>query len=443
MKYIIYIIGVIGIGLMSSKSFGQISLLDAKEYALKHHYDIVNSDLEYNKALHKKKEYLSVGMPEAYISGGFNQFLNLPIQVIDASFFNPQASEGEVIAFRAGTEFNSSASLRVNQLIFDGSYFVGLEASRLLVDLQAIQKSRTREEVLFSVIEAYHIASVAINNHSFADSVLQLTLQLEEKQKGYLDLGLMTPEEFDQIHYAVLRTLNNKENAGLQLENAMALLKYNMNYPLDSNIVLSTRIDELSKNALNPSIGSINNNSILQLLENQIKLSACDVKNNKAGFLPSLSGYFQQGYNAYRTSFDFFADKPWYSQTSWGVQMTIPVFSSGKGKATLKQAEIKFMQNENTLKSTQNGLKLQEIQFKNELRSALKQNELQQQNIVLTERIYKNTVLKQKVGQVSNTEVTQKLNQLIMTQAEYTATLIKVFRAKIKLDKLYNKLNLK
>ena len=123
--------------------------------------------------------------------------------------------------------------------------------------------------------------------------------------------------------------------------------------------------------------------------------------------------------------------------------MTIPVFSSGKGKSTLKQAQIKFMQDENTLKSTHNGLKLQEIQFKNELNSALKQKELQQQNIILTEKIYKNAILKRNAGKLSNTEVTQKLNQLIMTQAEYTATLINVFQAKIKLDKLYNKLILK
>ena len=443
MKHLFYILTIIGSVLTTQNSYGQMSLLDAKEYALEHHYDIVNADLEYDKAIHKKKEYLSAGMPEAYIKGGFNQFPNLPVQVIDASFFNPLAGEGEVIAFRAGTEFNSSASLNVNQLLFDGSYFVGLEASKLLIELQSIQKNRSREEVLFGVIEAYHIASVATENNLFADSVLQLTLQVEEKQKGFLELGLMTQEEFDQIHYAVLRTMNNKENAELQLQNAMALLKYSMNCPLDSTFSLSTSIDELSLSAFSPSLGTVNDNSTLKLLKNQIKLSACDIKNNKAGFLPSLSAYFQQGYNAYRTEFDFFSNKPWYSQTSWGIQMTVPVFSSGKGKSTLKQAQIKFMQDENTLKTTENGLKLQEIQFKNELKTAQRQKDLQDQNIILTEKIYKNAILKQKAGKISNTEVTQKLNQLIMTQAEYTATLINVFKSKIKLDKLYNKLYIK
>ena len=443
MKFLIAILLIATLGNIHGQVNRSFSLLEAKEYALKNHLNITNSDLEYNKALYKKKEYLSAGMPEAFINGGFNQFINLPVQVLPASFFNPNAPADQVIAFRAGTEFNSSASLRVNQLLFDGSYFVGLEASKLLVELQSIQKTKSREDVLFSVIEAYHIAVVAKENRSYANSILQLTLQLEETQKGYLNLGLMTQEEFDQIHYAVLRTQNNKENADLQLDNSKALLKYTMNFPLDSSLILSTDLDELNQKSIGPSIGSVNDNSILKLLENQIKLSACDVKNNKAGFLPSLSAYFQQGYNAYRTSFNFFEDKPWYSQTSWGIQMTVPVFSSGKGRATLKQAEIQYLQNENNLKNTESGLRLQEIQLKNEFKSALKQKELQLQNIVLTEKIYKNAISKQKIGKESNSEVTQKLNQLIMTQAEYTGTLLNVFRAKIKLDKLYNKLNIK
>ena len=119
MKHLLFTLFIINFYLLSSQVNIKFSLLDAKEHALKHHFDIINSDLEYSKAIYKKKEYLSAGMPEAFINAGYTQFVNLPVQVIDASFFNPLAQEGEIIAFRAGTEFNSSASLRVNQLLFD------------------------------------------------------------------------------------------------------------------------------------------------------------------------------------------------------------------------------------------------------------------------------------------------------------------------------------
>ena len=442
MKHLINLITIIIIGLTSPQILSQMTLLDAKEYALKNHFDIANSILEYDKSVHQKKEYLSAGMPEANITGAFNQFVNLPVQVLPVSFFNPAAPEEEIIAFRAGTEFNSNASLQVNQLLFDGSYFVGIQASKLLIELQRQQKSRTKEEVVFAVIDAYHIAAVAHENLSFADSIYQLTAELEKKQKTVLSMGLITQEELDQMTFALLSSKNAFENAGLQYSNALALLKYTMNYPQDSTLKLASSLSELDVEASQVSLGSIEDNSELPLLQTQIQLSQCNVKNNKAGFLPSISAYFQQSYNAYRTSFDFFADKPWYSQTNWGIQMKIPVFSSGKGVAVVKQSEIKLKQDENNYQLTKQGLKLQEVQLKNTLESALKKRELQKENSRLAEKIYKNALNKEKIGNGNNVVVTQKLNQVMIAQAEYTASLIEVYRTKLELDKLYNKLTL-
>jgi outer membrane protein TolC len=166
------------------------------------------------------------------------------------------------------------------------------------------------------------------------------------------------------------------------------------------------------------------------------------VRNNKAGFLPSLSAYFQQSYNAYRTSFDFFEDKPWYSQTNWGLQMNIPVFSSGKGRAILKQSQIQLMQDENNFEYTKNGLKFQEVQLKNTLKAALNKRTLQKENRILAQRIYGNALKKKEIGSGNNILVTQKLSQVMVAQAEYTASLIEVYKTKLELDKLYNKLNL-
>ena len=441
MKSLVTILMIILISNFNAQIGRSFSLLEAKEYALKNHAKITNASLEYDKAVHKKREYLAAGMPEANITGAFNQFVNLPVQVLPTSFFNPAAPEDEVVAFRAGTEFNSNASLQINQLLFDGSYFVGIEASKLLIELQNIQQNRTKEEVLFAVIDAYHIACVAQENLAFADSIYRLTSDLEAKQNSYLELGILTNEELDQMSYAVLTAKNAFENAELQTSNAIALLKYSMSFPQDSMLTLSNTLNELDKEASQISIGTIEDNSALPLLQTQIDLSQCNVRNNKAGFLPSFSAYFQQSYNAYRTSFDFFQDKPWYSQTNWGLQMKIPVFSSGKGRAVLKQSEIQLLQDENNLELTKQGLKLQEVQLKNTLASAIKKRTLQQENSALAEKIYRNAIKKEALGNGNNVMVTQKLNQVMIAQAEYTASLIEVYRSKIELDKLYNKLN--
>ena len=100
MKHLIYILVITSFGIRPVQTLGQMTLLDAKEYAIKNHYNIANSILEYDKAIHQKKEYLAAGMPEANITGAFNQFVNLPVQVLPVSFFNPAAPEEEIIAFK-------------------------------------------------------------------------------------------------------------------------------------------------------------------------------------------------------------------------------------------------------------------------------------------------------------------------------------------------------
>lgn len=416
------------------------SLLEAKEYALKNNIKVINASLEYDVALQKKKEYLAAGMPEANINGTFNQFLNLPVQVLPISFFDPSAPDDEIIAFRAGTEFNSSANLEVNQLLFNGSYFIGIQASKLLIEVQNIQKYRTNEDVLFSVIEAYHIAAVAKENLIFSDSIFRLTESLKNTQQRYLDAGLLTNEDLDQMTYTVLSAKNAFENAELQFINTIAILKYAMGYSQDSTLTLGNSLSELDAKASQIALGSIDENSILPLLQTQIELAQCNVRNKKAGFLPSLSAYFQQSYNAYRTNFDFFQDKPWYSQTNWGLQMRIPVFSAGKGRSVVKQSEIQLLQDEYSYIMTKQGLKLQEVQLKNTIASALKKRALQKENSALAERIYRNAINKEKLGSGNNLLVTQKLNQTMIAQAQYTASLIEVYRSKLELDKLYNKL---
>ena len=122
--------------------------------------------------------------------------------------------------------------------------------------------------------------------------------------------------------------------------------------------------------------------------------------------------------------------------------MKIPVFASGKGRAVVKQSEIQLMQDENNFELTKKGLKLQEVQLKNTLAFALKKRSLQKENSALAERIYRNAMKKEALGNGNNVMVTQKLNQVMIAQAEYTASLIDVYRSKIELDKLYNKLNL-
>lgn len=415
------------------------TLEQAKIYALDHHSKIKNSQHDIDIARQQIIETRAVGLPQVNISGKFNNFINLPIQVVDAKFLNPMAADGETISFRAGTEYSTSGSLTASQLIFNGSYFVGLKASNYFAKFQATSSQLTQEEVLFNVIQAYELVSVAQKNLEFADSIVALTNRLLDKQTNYYELGFMEKEDLDQLKYSLLSAKNARTNAQVQTENAMAMLKLSMGYPIGSPIHLTNSIEDLINyvNGIEEN-NDVHQNLSYQLLEKSVHLNELDVKNNKMTYLPTLSAFFDHTYNAYRNDFNFFDDLPWYPQTVWGLQLNVPVFSGGQKYAKTTQAKIRLMKEQNNLKFMEESLQLQEITLKNNLRGAKDKLELQLQNVELANEIYNNAIIKEQIGKGNSILVTQKQQQLMIAQTQYVGSLIELFQAKLDLDKLYN-----
>ncbi len=430
--------------LVSTSIFSQkntsYSLLEAQDFALNNHLSIKNSALAIEKAQEQKKEYLAIGLPQVSANSGFNNFVNLPVQVVSAKFINPNASDDQTIAFKAGTDYSLLGNVQVNQLLFNGSYFVALEAAKVLIEMQKTLDLQTKEEVVFNVSSAYHLASVAKENMIFVDSLLFITSQLLDKQKSILEIGLITQEEVDQMNFAFLSARNAQTSSKLQYENALSLLKMAMFLPFESELEINeTPLQLLEKSNLSLT-GLLSNNFTLQILNKQILLDKMDLRNKKMAFLPVLKAQFQHSYVAYRNEINFFANQPWYSQTSWGIQFSMPIYSSGSGKAIISQSKIKLMQDENTLKITEQALKMQETQTMNNYIGASQKLDLQKENLTLAGKIYSNSIIKQKIGKESNFEVTQKYNQLMISQAQYIGTMLELIQAKLSLDKLYNQI---
>lgn len=413
------------------------NLIDAKLYALDNNLSVKNAENDNESAHQRYVEIRGMGLPQIEFNGTFNNFINLPVQVVDASFINPMAPEGETIEFVAGTEYSAAGTLQASQLLFNGSYIIGLKAADYLTKFQANASDITKEDVLFNVIQAYQLASVAKENIQFVDSMVLITEELIEKQENYLELGLMKQEDFDQLNYSLLSAKNSKLAAELQYKNALSVLKYAMGYPMEESLEITDTPEQLMAQPT-LSTRSVQNNLTYQLLEKQVTLSELNIKNNQFQSLPTLSAFFQQTYNAFRNEFNFFANEKWYPQTIWGLQLNIPIFSGLSRRAVTAQSRITLMNDQNKLAQMEQTLKFQVNQAQNNLEGARSQNELQKENVDLARSLYENAVAKKDVGQGNSILVTQQYNQLIMAQAQYTGTLIELFSAQLELDKIYN-----
>lgn len=430
---------VIYIATAQSALAQSFTLEEAKAYALDNNLSTQQAENALEIARLKIVETRGMGLPQIEMNGTFNHFINLPVNVLDAKFFNPMAADGETISFEAGTKFNSTGSLQVSQLVFNGSYIVGLQTAALFEKFQETASNQMKEDIVFNVIQAYEMAAIAKENLVFLDSLVISTEKLVEKQKNYLELGLMLQEDMDQLNYSLMNSKSVYTSAEINYHNAIAMLQLAMGHPMNETISISDNPDVLmQKQSLSNGDSDIHMNLAFSTLEKQVQLYELNVKNNKFANLPSLNAFFQQSYNAFRNEFNFFADEKWYPQTLWGLQLNIPIFSGLSRHSRTAQSKVELLDTQNKLTQLEQNLQFQELQFRNNLRGSENKLELQKTNVSLANSIYNNAITKEKIGSGNSIEVTQKHTQLMMAQASYIGAMVELFQAKLSIDKLYN-----
>lgn len=428
---------------MAQESPTSFSLQAAEEYGVANNEKVKNALLDIEIARKKVWETTAIGLPQLSLEGQFQQLLDIPTSVVDASLFNPMAPEGEVMEFRMGQEFSTSATFNASQLIFDGSYIVGLQFSKFFQKMSNTAAHNTQQEVKAMVREAYYNVLVANENVALMDSILDATKSLWDKTAAFVESGMIPQEEADQVEIAYNRIQASKASAQRQAEVALNLLKLQMGYDFEQNLTLTESLNAVltTMDASNPlmSDASIKENSNYVLLEQQKVLDEYSLKNEKAAYLPSVGAFFTHSQNAFRNEFDFFEDKPWYPTTIWGLSLQVPITSSGQKIAKVQQAEIKIEQDQNNLENLEKSLKFQELQLKTSFQSAAEMVDLEKSSVELAQRVYNRALIRNETGVVSALEVTQLQNQLLTAEGNYIMAVMDMLSIKVQIDKLYNK----
>lgn len=120
--------------------------------------------------------------------------------------------------------------------------------------------------------------------------------------------------------------------------------------------------------------------------------------------------------------------------------MSIPIFSSGIRRAKVEQKRLELYQIQNNREIVSDQLIMQEKQYRYNLTSAIETYNSQKENMSLAQRIYNNTELKFRQGVSSSFDLIQANSNLLQAQNGYVSAAMELLQAKLKLDKLMNKI---
>lgn len=417
----------------------QFSLQQAIDYALKHQANVLNAQIDEEIAKNKVRETTGIGLPQVSSSFAFQDFLKVPTSLIPGEFFGEPA--GTYVPVQFGVKYQSSVGVDVSQLIFDGSYLVGLQAAKTYKDLSIRNSKRTKIETAVSVSKAYYSVLVSNEQLNLLDANLGRLKKSLFDTEAYYKNGFVEKVDVDR-----LRVLNNnleteRQNVIRLLDLNTKLLKFQMGMPVDADLKVTDAIERftLDKEIALADTASYKNRIEFGLLQTQKRLNELDLKRYKSQFLPSLAafGSFSRSYQ--NNSFDNLYNT--YFPTSLvGMRVTLPLFTSGQRLYRIKMAKLNVQKSENDLNNLKNGINLEITQAKTSYLNGLQSLDNQQRNMELSQEVLRVSKIKYEQGVGSSLEVTTAETALKEAQNNYIKALYDLLISKVNLDKALGKI---
>ncbi len=406
-----------------------LSLEDAKQYALENNRTLQNAELSVRQAYASRWQTIAAMLPQADMSLGLNY------------------TDGKMkFSMGAGMEMNRdienlagslgvSASIAVN-----GQLIVGVLLNNLAIEMQNINHKSSELDVVLNV-ENLYITALAMNKTvSLLDSTLQNLENLYEITKNVVEAGAAEQTQADQLLVQVssMRSAINSTKRSVELiYNSLALqlacgpdVELELTDDLDALINVEAALQLLGQDF------DINNNYSYQLANKNVEMAQKNVVMAGMAYVPTLSAFYQ-----YTSPNKYFSGEAAMEQSMGvvGLQLSIPLWSSGKRAAAITEKRLAKQAAENQLADARDGLLVQHKQLRYNLSTAYEDFEVQKMNIDVSQRVFSSVSNKFEHGYASSLELTNASTTFLTAQNDYIQSILNLLEAQINLKKLLNK----
>lgn len=417
-------------GMIHAQQTLTLDLDGARKQAMEYNKIILNSNLARDKAELALRETIANGLPQLNAAVDYSNALGAKMSIRFAE--NMPASEIEI---KPQSNFNLSAT----QLIFSGNYIVGIQTARLYRDMANMSIEKTEMEVLAQVTESYQLVLLS-------DELLKLLRQnlinlqdLYTKTAALESVGIIEKNDLDQLFVQVNTMQNAVKSSERQMEMATNLLRLQLGVSAETELELISPISQMLDNALAASaMGSsfrIEDHIDFRLMNQQEIVSRKMIDMQRANALPTLSGYYRYTYKLLKPDFDM------TPANMVGLQMNIPLFSSGVRNAQVKQSRIDLETTQNNKSLLSDQLRIQEKQLLYNYNSNLETYINQKTNVEVSRRVYSSLKLKYEQGLISGLDLITADNNYLRSETDYISAIMQLLQARVQLQKLYGQLN--
>ena len=413
------------------------SLEESVNYALENNAEARNARLEIQAAKGLIGERTSEGLPQITSRLNATKNLKVPISPFPAQFFDPEAPEGTFIGIQFSPVYSANLTATVSQMIFNGSYFIGLKAAKTYKQLVEFDKEFTDLEVVENVKKAYFSVLVSEERETLIQANLNRLDTLLKETEILYEEGFA--EKIDVTRIRVqnnnIRTELNKAKTSTSV--SKALLKLQMGFPEEEEIVLTDKLDDFTQYLETQRL--LNEEGQQRVEVDQINtnydLAVLDLKNNQIQYMPRLDANYTFQRNAFGGNFSNLWSGDWYTGSILGITLEIPIFDGFLKMHKIQQNRVQMRQLEVQKEFTLQNIQLEKFQARQNLINSLQELEVQEENRDLALEVFNMAKIKYQEGVGSNLEVVEADATLKEAETNYFSALYDTFIARVDLEK--------
>lgn len=442
--------------LFSQEAF---SLSEALEYARKNNLDLKVKNLDVQDVDGQIKEYTAIGLPKLQANVGYNYFIKLPTSIFP-NFIEPaiydvlfdenllprrDLDEPGGVPVQFGTKHNLNAGLELNTLLFDGSFFIGLKAQRMYRELILKQITQSEADLRYTITLSYLSALTINENIRILEKNLSNLKKVQSEVQEIFKAGFAERLDVDRIELSVQNLEAELEKLKKLTTVSMAVLKFQMNYPLEKEIQLKDNLSELLDRSyleiMDPNIKlNIQERPELPVIMQGIRLAEMNIKRYQFSYYPSLYGFAAYQQSLQRNKLFDSDDNGWFQTSNAGVNLSWPIFTGFDRKAKIQRAKVTLDKTKLQLNQFENAVQLEYNNAKTEYLNALVTLESRKKSVKLAEKIYDTAKIKFKEGIGSSLEITSAERDYFQSQSLLIDAQFQLIQAKVKFDKSVGKL---
>jgi outer membrane protein len=426
-KYLVIIVVLL---FQASLSYSQeslrLSLMDARAYALEYNKTMKNSNFAIDKAQYALREAISAGLPQINASADYSNALGAKISI--------RFQEG-MPAAEIDIKPQSNLYLNVNQLLFSGNYIVGVQLATLSKEFSNLGLEKTELDVITAVSDAYYAVLITEEMLSILEKNVENLQDLYRKSEPMVHVGVIEQTDLDQLSVQLTSLLNVRSASERQAVLAKNLLRLQLGTSIDTELILLDTLEQLIEDSAleNVLLNEFNpeGNIDFRMIQQQETLTRKMVDMNKANALPTLVAFYRYTHKLLKPDFDM------SPPNMIGLQLNIPIFSSGQRYSQTQQAKVDLKTVENNKALVEDQLRITERQMRFNFQNALETFENQQKNIEVSRRVYLNLKLKYGQGMLSSLDLINADNNYLKAESDYINSMMQVLSTRLQLEKIY------